>query len=87
MASYEILWKKSAERDIRKIDPRYIPQILSAVESLAENPFPARCRKLRGSESSYRIRIGDYRVIYQLDSQRNIVIVFPTRHRKEAYRS
>lgn len=86
MASFEILWKNSAEHDLRKIDHRYIPQILNTVDGLAENPFPTKCRKLRGSESSYRIRIGDYRVIYQVDSRRNTVIVYHVRHRKEAYK-
>ncbi|MEA3421954.1 MAG: type II toxin-antitoxin system RelE/ParE family toxin [Acidobacteriota bacterium] len=86
MALFEILWKKSAEHDLRKIDHRYIPQILKAVEGLAKNPFLAKCRKLKGSESSYRIRIGDYRVIYQAYTRNNRVIVYHVRHRREAYR-
>ena len=86
MASFEILWKNSAEHDLRKIDRQYIPQILNAIEGLSENPFPTACRKLRGSESSYRIRIGDHRVIYQVDSRSKRVIVYHVRHRREAYR-
>lgn len=86
MASFEILWKRSAEHDIRKIDHKYIPQILKAVEDLEENPFPTGCRKLKGSESSYRIRIGDFRVIYQVYTRNNTVIVYHVRHRREAYR-
>jgi len=86
MGSFEILWKKSAERDLRKIDPRYIFQILNAVEGLSGNPFPTACRKLKGSDSSYRLRIGDYRVIYQVDFGSKNVIVYHVRHRREAYR-
>jgi len=86
MASFEIFWKSSAERDLRKIDRQYIPQILRAVESLAENPFPNQLRKLRGSESSYRIRVGSYRVIYQVDSPNRVVTIFHVRHQKEAYK-
>jgi mRNA interferase RelE/StbE len=86
MASYEIAWKHSAEKDINGIDRQYIPRILEAVESLSNNPFPSQHRKLHGVESSYRIRIGDYRVIYQVDLEKKLVIIYHVRHRKEAYR-
>jgi mRNA interferase RelE/StbE len=86
MESFEVLWKRSAEHDIRKIDHQYIPQILKAVEGLAKNPFPVKCRKLKGSGSSYRIRIGNYRVIYQVNTRNNQVIVYHVRHRRDAYR-
>ena len=86
MDSYEIRWKRSAERDLRKIDPQQIPRIIRAVESLADNPFPPQYRKLRGSEQDYRIRVGDYRVIYQVDTRTKIVTIYHLRHRKEAYR-
>ncbi len=86
MASYEIQWKHSAEKDLRGIDRQYIPRIIEAIESLSDNPFPPQHCKLHGSESSYRIRIGDYRVIYQVDSEKKLVVVYHVRHRKDAYR-
>ena len=86
MDSYEIQWKRSAERDLRNIDPQQIPGIIRSVESLADNPFPAQCRKLRGSERDYRIRVGDYRVIYRVDTKAKVVIIYHVRHRREAYR-
>jgi len=86
MGSYEIRWKKSAERDLRKIDPQHIPRILKEVESLSSDPFPSQFRKLRGSEREYRIRVGDYRVIYEVDSKAELVVVIHIRHRREAYR-
>jgi len=86
MASFEIFWKSSAEHDLRKIDHQYIPEIIKTVEGLSDNPFPNNSRKLRGSESSYRIRIRDYRVIYQVNSESSVVTIFHVRHRKEAYR-
>ena len=61
MVSFEILWKRSSEHDLRKIHKKQIGRIFKAVESLNENPFPIGCRKLRDSESFYRIRVGDYR--------------------------
>jgi mRNA interferase RelE/StbE len=45
------------------------------IESLAENPFPAQSGKMKGAESSYRLRVGDYRVIYQVDTEKNIITV------------
>jgi mRNA interferase RelE/StbE len=86
MDSYEIGWKYSAERELKGIDRQHIPRILEGVESLAENPFPLQHRKLHGVESSYRIRIGDYRIIYQVDLKRKLVVVYHVRHRREAYR-
>ena len=86
MASYKIEWKRSAERELKVIDKRYIPRILQAIESLTENPYPLHHRKLLGVESSYRIRIGDYRVIYQVDIEDKRVVIYHVRHRREAYR-
>ena len=86
MVSYKIVWKGSSEHDLRKIDRQYVSRILKAVESLADNPFPVQSRKLKDSESSYRLRIGDYRVIYQVDSQSKILTIYHIRHRKNAYK-
>ena len=85
MGSYEIHWKNSAERELRNIDPQQVPRIIKAVESLVDNPFPSQHRKLQGSERDYRIRVGDYRVIYQLDTETKSVIIYHVRHRREAY--
>ncbi|MFQ5432794.1 MAG: type II toxin-antitoxin system RelE/ParE family toxin [Nitrospinota bacterium] len=82
-----IFWKASAERDLRKkVDRQYIPKILTALDALTENPFAAKCRKLKGSESSYRIRIGDYRVVYQVNTKDKTVVIIHIRHRREVYR-
>jgi len=86
MASFKIEWKGSSERDIRNIDRQYVHRIINAIESLSENPFPIQFKKLRDSESSYRIRVGDYRIIYQVDSQKKVVTIYHIRHRKDAYR-
>ncbi|WP_456474556.1 type II toxin-antitoxin system RelE family toxin [Candidatus Pyrohabitans sp.] len=86
MDSYEIRWKNSAERDLRKIDSQHVPRIIKAVESLVDDPFPPQRRKLRGSEQNYRIRVGNYRVIYQVDTKARIVTIYHVRHRREAYR-
>ena len=86
MASYKIELKRSAEKDLRQIDRLRIPPIMEAVEALGDDPFPPGCRKLQGTEQQFRIRVGDYRVIFEVDGQRRIVIVYHIRHRTDAYR-
>jgi mRNA interferase RelE/StbE len=86
MGSYEIQWKSSATRDLHNIDSQQIPRIIKAVESLANNPFPPQHRKIRGSVRDYRIRIGDYRVVYQVHTKSRAVIIYHVRHRRYAYR-
>jgi len=60
-------------------------RIIEVVDSLANNPFPPQHRKLRGGKASYRIRVGDYRVIYQVDLEKKFVTIYHVRHRREAY--
>ena len=86
MASFEISWKNSAEKDLRQIDPKQIPRIINAIESLANNPFPAQHLKIKGTEHLYRLRISDYRVIYHLNTQVRLITIYHIRHRKEVYR-
>jgi len=53
---------------------------------LADNPRPYGCRKLTGSDRDWRIRVGDYRIVYEIDDQVREVRVMRIRHRREAYR-
>ncbi len=77
--------KISGER-FTKYDHQQIPRIIKSVESLIKNPFPKQSLKLHGTNKLYRIRIGDYRVIYQVNSNENILTIFYVRHRKDVYR-
>ena len=86
MEFYSVQLLRSAEKDLRKIEKSRIPVILEAIEALGENPRPAGCRKLAGSESAYRIRVGDYRVVYTIEDTIRIVEVDRIRHRKDVYR-
>lgn len=86
MDLYKIATKDSLERDLKKIDLQYIPKIFDAIKSLAENPFSVQSKKMKGAESSYRLRVGDYRIIYQVDTKNGIVTIYHARHRKDVYR-
>ena len=85
MDSYSVELAKSAEKELRRIDGRYIPRIFAAVESLAKEPRPTGCKKLSGSNHTYRIRIGTYRVIYDIQESRLLVLVIKISHRKDVY--
>lgn len=63
MASFKLLWRSSTKKDLRKLPREEVPRILAAAEALAANPFPHGCEKLIGTEHTYRIRIGDYRLL------------------------
>jgi len=86
MGSYRIEWKRSALRELKRLDRQTIPRIVEAIESLGEQPFPPRARKLQGSGHTYRIRVGDYRVIYDVFEAGLLIQVVRVRHRKNAYR-
>lgn len=83
---YEVQLERAAERDLRRLASELYRRIISHVQALSENPRPSGSRKITGSESDWRIRIGDYRVIYGIDDDAQIVRVMRVRHRREVYR-
>ena len=85
MAEYSITFARSARRELEALDSSIILRILSKIETLAVHPRPPGSRKLSGEKHLWRIRIGDYRVIYSvLDKERRIDIT-AVRHRRDAY--
>jgi mRNA interferase RelE/StbE len=86
MVSYRVEFARAAEKDLRRIDAQRVPKIVAAVEALASNPLPEGCKKLAGSERTYRIRVGDYRVLYEIEQGVLVVLVIRIRHRKDVYR-
>lgn len=85
MEFFKIQWKSSAEKELRRVDRKQIPRVVEKVETLRENPFPAGYCKLEGSKSVYRLRVGDYRVVYEVSIKERQVIIYRVRHRKDAY--
>lgn len=86
MASYRIEWKNSAYKELQKLPRQMIQRIVEAVDDLPNNPYPSGVKKLVGSEFSYRIRIGDYRVIYEIIEDKLVIEIIRVRHRKDVYR-
>lgn len=86
MASYRIEWRKSTKKDLRRISPDDVTKIIRAVESLTDDPFPIGHTKLSGSERAYRIRVGDYRIIYEVFSGVLLIEVVRVGHRRDVYK-
>jgi mRNA interferase RelE/StbE len=85
--AFRIEWKKSTRKDLRKLPPNAADRIVEAVEHLSQNPFPHGVEKLSGSEHAYRIRLGDYRIVYEVVVESKLVEIQRVRHRKDVYRS
>ncbi len=86
-ACYKVVVLGAADRDARKIDRKYLPRILSQIRSLSGNPFPKGSKKLKAGERGYRVRVGDHRILYEVDTKARIITIYHIRHRKEAYRA
>jgi mRNA interferase RelE/StbE len=85
---YDVRFRRSAEKDLQRLDEVVRGRVLEAVEGLERNPRPFGFRKLQSSrrEDAFRIRVGDYRVIYTVDDRGKVVTVERVRHRGEVYR-
>jgi mRNA interferase RelE/StbE len=86
MASYRVVWKRSARKELRKLPRQAVSRVVSAVEQLTTEPRPSGTRKLAGSSDSYRIRVGDYRVIYSIFGEELVIEIVRVGHRKDVYR-
>jgi mRNA interferase RelE/StbE len=86
MAAYSILLKKSVSKDLDSIPGNDLRRIIDRIGSLAENPRPVGCEKLSDQER-YRVRQGNYRIIYSIQDYELTVWVVKVGHRREIYRS
>jgi mRNA interferase RelE/StbE len=83
---YAITFARSARKQLEVLDRALALRIVGRIESLAVTPRPVGCVKLEGGTGLWRIRVGDYRVIYEIDDDRCRIDVSAVRHRREAYR-
>jgi mRNA interferase RelE/StbE len=86
MASYKVIFKSSVEKDLRSLPQSVVTRIFKHIDALKDDPFPRLSIKLAGAEQLYRVRIGDYRMIYGVDKDNRQVIVHYVRHRRDVYR-
>ncbi|MCF7989349.1 MAG: type II toxin-antitoxin system RelE/ParE family toxin [Thiohalocapsa sp.] len=86
MVSYELVFKKSVAKDLRSIPKKDVPRILKRIEALREDPRGDGCLKLSAQER-YRVRLGTYRIIYEIRDNELIVMVVKVGHRSSVYKT
>jgi mRNA interferase RelE/StbE len=83
---YQVKVAEDAARFIRKQEKRIQHQIINNIRALAQNPRPQGCKKLQGYKELYRIRSGNYRIVYNIKEKMLLVLVISIAHRKDIYR-
>jgi mRNA interferase RelE/StbE len=86
MPEYSIRFAHSARKELGHLDASVVNRVFPRIEALAQDPRPRGCHKLQGFESLWRIRVGNYRVIYQVLDDEQVVDIIAVRHRSQAYR-
>lgn len=87
MSKYEVQVARRALRVLASLPRREQQRVRAAIDLLAGNPRPPGCTKLSGEDSVYRVRVGDYRIVYEIIDKRLLVHVVHIGHRREVYRS
>ena len=85
MGNYAVKMKPSARKELEALPDSLLPRVVSKIESLAINPRPPGCKKLKVYRDQWRIRIGDWRVIYTIDDSNTLVSITRIAHRREVY--
>ena len=83
--SYRVVYKPAAGRDVDKLPPHVLPRLRDSIAALAEIPRPPGCKKLKGPGGMWRIRVGDYRVVYEVDDSSLVVRILRAGHRRDVY--
>jgi mRNA interferase RelE/StbE len=86
MVSYSIVYKPSVEKDLRSLPRSTVMRVTRQIDVLRDDPISRYSVKLTGSKGLYRIRVGDYRVIYGVDQDAKQVTIHHVRHRRDVYR-
>lgn len=84
--AYRVSIDPAAMRELKKLAPKVRQGVSDAISALAADPRPDGVRKLAGSKDSYRLRVGDYRVLYRITDKALLVLVVKVGHRKDVYR-
>lgn len=88
-ATYSVEFTKSAKKEFFKLESKIQERVTDALTVLSQNPFSTilNCKKLKGADNLYRVRLGDYRLVYEIRKSVLIVLVVKIGHRREVYRN
>ena len=87
MPDYTLTFAKSARKELEKLPSQVVARIFAKIESLPATPRPPGCQKLKGNNALWRIRVGDYRVLYVIDDATRIVDIVAVGNRRDIYRN
>ena len=82
---FEILLESAAKKDLRRLPDDVHDRVIKAIQPLAIQPRPSGAKKLTGSKSDWRIRVGDYRILYEIADTIRVVRIYRVRHRRDVY--
>ena len=83
--SYRLIIPKAVQKQLNNLPQKVISRLLADIRLLKDNPRPNGVKKLKGYENTYRIRVGNYRVVYEIKDREMIVLVLSSIHRQDAY--
>lgn len=86
MADYAVVFARSARKELQNLDPQVARRIIKQIEALMIDPRPSGVVKLEGATDLWRIRVGQWRVVYRISDRDRLVDVVAVRHRSDAYR-
>ena len=86
MSKYTITFARTARKELESLDEKVINKLFPKIENLSINPRPAGCRKLTGNKYLWRIRVGNYRIVYSIYDNKNLVDIIAVRDRKDVYK-
>jgi mRNA interferase RelE/StbE len=83
--SYRVALTASAEKELEGLPSKVVARIMARLEQLAATPRPPGCKKLKTGDNQWRLRVGDYRIVYEIDDTAKTVDVTRIAHRREVY--
>jgi mRNA interferase RelE/StbE len=83
---YKVEFASSAAKEFRALPAELKRRITPAIDALMQNPYPRGLRKLAGHDKLYRVRVGQYRIVYEIDDDTKSILITRVRHRRDAYR-
>ena len=84
--AYRIIFKPSAERELSRMPVALTARIERVIDALTADPRPAGAKKMQGAANLWRVRVGDYRIVYEIHEREIVIVVLRIAHRKDVYR-
>lgn len=85
MGSFNIAFKRSAEKELRQISPPHLALMMKKIAELSDNPYPHGTKLLKGENRYFRLRQGDYRIVYEVIAEEHKIVIIKIGHRREIY--